>query len=333
MRNERLETIVSPALRTVECAQRNGSSDAMIYLLLSFLAVLLLALTACRAGMREFQVQTPDVSLHVRIAGNPDSGCVLIAINGGPGLTSNYMLDMEGLAGPDCAVITYDQRGVGESSQPADSDLPASYALEKYAADVEAIRQAVGTERLHVMGHSFGGIVAMEYAILYPERVASLIFFGGGPPTWKDIQISQQGFSKRVEALVQAGVIPHPSEWGDEKVDPLLPAYFSDPTFTFPEDAHGGMPEFSQAVSDLTYPNLVGIDLRAELAALQVPVLLMLGRDDPFGLPMAEATRNALANAQVDFVVMDCCGHFWHECPDEFYPRVAHFLGLDRATD
>ena len=281
------------------------------------------------AAMREFQVQAADVSLHVRMAGNPDSGCVVVAINGGPGLTSSYMLDMESLAGADCAVVTYDQRGVGKSTQPANPDSTASYTLEKYAEDVEAIRQAVGAERLQVMGHSFGGIVAMQYAILYPERVVSLIFFGSGPPTWSDIEISQQRFSGRVEALMQAGIIPHPSEWGDSEIDPLLPAYFSDPTFTFPEDARGGPPEFSQAVSDLTSPNLVGMDLRAELALVRKPVLLVFGRDDPFGLPMAEATRDALASAEVDFAVIDGCGHFWHECPDEFYPRVRQFLGLE----
>ena len=46
------------------------------------------------AAPREFQVQASDVSLHARVAGNPGSGCVLIAINGGPGLTSNYMWDL-----------------------------------------------------------------------------------------------------------------------------------------------------------------------------------------------------------------------------------------------
>jgi len=293
-----------------------------------------LLVAACQKGsaaVREFQVQAEDVRLNVRMPGNPDSGCVLVAINGGPGLTSNYMLDMERLAGPDCAVVTYDQRGLGESTQPVDPDSTASYTLEKYAEDVEAIRQAVGAERLHVMGHSWGGIVAMQYAILYPERVASLVFFGGGPPTWSDIEISQQGFSERVEALMQAGVIPPPSEWGDSGIDPLLPAYFSDPTFTFPKDARGGPPEFSQAVSDLTSPNLVGMDLRAELAQVQRPVLLVFGRDDPFGLPMAEATRDALTGSWVDFVVIERCGHFWHECPDEFYPRVRQFLGLEAA--
>jgi pimeloyl-ACP methyl ester carboxylesterase len=315
------------------------------------LAAFLLAglLAGCRqsgtvpsTSVRELQVQAADVSLHVRLAGNQDSGCVLVAINGGPGMTSNYMWDMERLAGPDCAVLTYDQRGLGKSSRPTDPDSrtergteyqsTASYTLEKYAGDVEAIRQAVGAERLHVMGHSWGGIVAMEYAILYPEHVASLIFFGGGPPTWKDIEIAKRSFYQRVERLIQSGVIPPRSEWADDGSDPMLPANFSDPAFTFPEDSLGGPPEFSQVVSDLTYPNLVGMDLRAGLAAVQVPVLLLYGRDDPLGLPMAEATRDALVNAQVDFVVIDGCGHFWHECPDDFYPRVKEFLGQTRVV-
>ena len=299
------------------------------------------------AAVRELQVQAADVSLHVRLAGNPDSGCVLIAINGGPGLTSNYMWDMERLAGPDCAVLTYDQRGLGKSTLPWNPDSrtergteyqprtergteyqsPASYTLEKYAEDVEAIRQAVGAERVHLMGHSWGGIVAMEYAILYPERVASLIFFGGGPPTWKDIEIAALSFSERVERLTQSGVIAPRSEWASDGSDPTLPANFSDPAFTFAEDLLGGPPEFSQVVSNLTYANLVGMDLRGELALVQKPVLVMFGRDDPFGLPMAEATRDALVGAQVEFVVIERCGHFWHECPGQFYPRVQWFLG------
>jgi pimeloyl-ACP methyl ester carboxylesterase len=75
------------------------------------------------------------------------------------------------------------------------------------------------------------------------------------------------------------------------------------------------------------------MDLRAGLAQVQEPVLLVFGQDGPFDLPMAEATRDALVTAQVDFVFINGCGHFWHECPDEFYPRVQEFLGLDGAID
>jgi pimeloyl-ACP methyl ester carboxylesterase len=298
----------------------------LVSMLFFALSVLLVACQGTGKTVQEFDVLASDVRLHVRMAGNPHSGCVLVAINGGPGLTSNYMLDLEEVAGPDCAVVTYDQRGMGASSQPANPGSSQSYSILKYAQDVEAIRLEIGAEHLHLFGHSFGGIVAMQYAILYPENVESLIFFGSGPPTWKDIEVSQENFSARLMELIGAGIIPPPEQWEGGEVDPLLPAYFSDPTFTFSEDSLGGPPEFNQVVSDLTAPNLKNLDLRNELTSLLQPVLLMFGRDDPFGLQMAEATREALVNAPMEFVIIDHCGHFWHECPDEFYPRLLEFL-------
>ena len=286
-------------------------------------------MVACQGNgtaVKEFDAQAADVRLHGRIAGNPKSKCVLIAINGGPGLTSNYMLDLERLAGPDCAVVTYDQRGLGKSSQPDNPDSSDSYTLPKYAQDLEAIRLAVKAERVHLFGHSFGGIVAMQYAILHPERVASLIFFGGGPPTWEDIAICDQSMMARVQALMQSGVLAPPSEGASFGMEQVLPAYFSDPTFTFPEDSLGGPPEFNQKVRDLTWTNLEGMDFREELANFRMRVLLMWGRDDPFNIATAEATRQALVNAQVDYEIIERCGHFWHECPDAFYPRLREFL-------
>jgi proline iminopeptidase len=324
-------------MTTHQCGENNTDieykveSFVMRYRILGLLIVfiLLATLVACQTSeevVSEFDVQASDVRLHARMTGNPGSGCVLIAINGGPGLTSSYMWDLEQLGGDDCAVVTYDQRGVGKSGEPVNPDSLDSYTLLKYAEDLEAVRQAIGVGRVHLMGHSFGGIVAMQYAVSYPEHVASLIFFGSGPPTWEGIETSQRNFSDRLVSLIQKEVIPPPEEWEDNGIDPLLPAYFSDPTFTFPEGARGAAPEFDQMVSDLTYPNLDGMDLRDELALLQLPVLLMFGEDDPFGVQMAEAVGDALENADVDFVVIDDCGHFWHECPDAFYPRVEVFL-------
>ncbi len=288
-------------------------------------------LAACQGSgtaVKEFDVQATDVRLHSRIAGNQKSKCVLIAINGGPGLTSNYMLDLERLAGSGCAVVTYDQRGMGKSSQPDNPDSADSYTLLKYAQDVEAIRLAVKAERVHLFGHSFGAIVAMQYAILYPERVASLIFFGGGPPTWKDIGVCEQSMMSRVQALMQSGVIAPPAEGASFGMEQILPAYFSDPTFTFPEDSLGGPPEFDQKVRDLTWINLNGMDFRKDLANFRMRVLLMWGRDDPFNIATAETTRDALVNAQVDYEIINQCGHFWHECPDDFYPRMRDFLKI-----
>ena len=144
--------------------------------LLVLISILLLTVS-CKNGsikvdnktvFQDLIVTTPEVTLVARVAGNLQSRNALIAINGGPGLTSNYMLDLELLAGRDLAVVTYDQRGMGKSSKPLAPGSPASYTLLKYAEDVEAIRQALHVERIHLFGHSFGGIIAMQYAVLYP---------------------------------------------------------------------------------------------------------------------------------------------------------------------
>jgi len=58
---------------------------------------------------------------------------------------------------------------------------------------------------------------------------------------------------------------------------------------------------------------------------------VLWGQDDAFGVSMAEATVSALSNAQVEFVLLEGCGHFWHECPDAFFAHVQSFLQASAA--
>lgn len=292
------------------------------------LGVLGIGLAACRGTavpatptIQEQEIPAGDVTLFVRTAGNIDSGDVLIASNGGPGLNSNYMRSLEALAGPDLAVVTYDQRGNGRSTSP--EMLPANFELADYAADVEAIRAALGVEQIHVLGHSFGGLVAMTYAIHYPERVQSLILLGSGPPAWDTIQDAFVSFSQRVTDLQAEGILPQQL---DNSLEAILPAYFSDPAFTFPTDDDVGVVEENTAINQLTWTAITGYDLTADLAELRLPVLILYGADDPFGLTMAEASRDALVHAEVTYVLLDQCGHFWHECPEATWGEIRPFL-------
>lgn len=289
-----------------------------------------LALSACHSSgpaVRESQVQGSGVTLHVRAAGNPESGNVLIAINGGPGFSSRYMLDLEQFAGPQFAVVTYDQRGTGRSTAPPLE--PSHFSLKKYTEDLEAVRHKVGVEQVHLLGHSWGGLVAMQYATVHPERVHTLLLIGSAPPTWQGVAAGLPRIGARIRQLEQEGMIPADLPQDDpRRQEAQVRAYFSDPSFWFPADARGGAPEFSFAANQLTWAAVQGYDLSAEVARIERRVLIWWGEDDPAGLPMAEETRNALTHAQVEYVVAEKCGHFWHECPDAFYPRVRAFLDL-----
>jgi pimeloyl-ACP methyl ester carboxylesterase len=82
------------------------------------------------------------------------------------------------------AVLTYDHRGHGESTNTGDAD---SYTFAQLVADFAALVDGLDLDRFHLLGHSMGGIVAMRYAVAHPERVTSLIAMDtGAAPSGSD---------------------------------------------------------------------------------------------------------------------------------------------------
>jgi pimeloyl-ACP methyl ester carboxylesterase len=198
-------------------------------LIIIALPALLLGLTACgqveTPRFEELKVSADDVTLHVRIAGNPEAGNVLIGIHGGPGNSSDYMISLEQLASAELTVVNYDQRGTGQSTEPS-----KGYAMDNYVADLEAVRQAVRAESVHLLGHSWGGLVALRYAVTHPQRVRSIILMGSGVLTPQAAQAAQANKAERITALQQQGMIPATLT----SMTDILPAYFSDPSFDMP---------------------------------------------------------------------------------------------------
>ena len=288
------------------------------------LLTILLGLTACRGkgtparlSFEELRVPADDVTLHVRIAGNPKADDVLLTVGMGPGLSSHYMASLEQLAGERFAVVTYDQRGTGRSTESS-----SGYELHKYVADLEAVRQGVGAERVHLLGHCWGGLVAVRYATMHPDRVRSLVLWGGAWPSSEIVATGQQNLTGRRAALQQESIIPaRPTAF-----EQILPVFLSDPRFELPDEF--GQSQYNPKVEGETKSALGEYDITAEVARLNHPVLFLWGEDDPFGLETAEATRNTFSAAQVEFIVIEECGHLWQECPDAFFSRLRAFLEL-----
>ncbi len=114
-------------------------------------------------------VGTHKLAFYERAGAGP---CVAL-VSGGPGLPSLYMRESHRtLAAGDLRVITWDQLGCGASDRPNTQQF---YCLAYYVDEFEQVRAAADVDRLHVVGHSWGGILAVEYALAYPQRVASLV--------------------------------------------------------------------------------------------------------------------------------------------------------------
>ena len=96
----------------------------------------------------------------------------LLCLHGGPGGMWDYLEPIEAMARTGRRVIFYDQLGCGNSDDPHN---PSLYTVELFVEEVDAVRQALGLERVHILGQSWGGMLAMEYALKHPTRIVSLI--------------------------------------------------------------------------------------------------------------------------------------------------------------
>lgn len=121
-------------------------------------------------------IQTPKGSFNVwtkRIGNNPKMKILLL--NGGPGATHEYFECFENfLPAEGIEIIYYDQLGCGNSQDPKDSSL---FDLARYVDEVEQVRKALqlNKENFYLLGHSWGGILAMEYALKYQDNLKGVI--------------------------------------------------------------------------------------------------------------------------------------------------------------
>lgn len=138
---------------------------------------------AHRTAVTPFRLRTPTAELVGHdYAGEGDP---VVMLHGGPGVP-DYLGPVAALLAPRHCVIIFDQRGVGASVLRTDG-----YTIAAYLSDLEAIRTSCGVEKLHLFGHSWGGLLGQLYAATFPTRVNSL--FLSNPSTgvgsdWKRME-------------------------------------------------------------------------------------------------------------------------------------------------
>ncbi len=112
----------------------------------------------------------PGGNIWYRVSGDR-SATPVILLHGGPGYSSYYLRILDSL-GADRPTIRYDQLGSGKSGQTTDTLL---FTIPHFVAELDSLRRALTTGRVHLLGHSWGTILALEYYRVHPEQVASLI--------------------------------------------------------------------------------------------------------------------------------------------------------------
>lgn len=95
----------------------------------------------------------------------------LLCLHGGPGATHDYLEPLSALAQGERLVVFYDQLGCGNSAHPHD---PSLWTVQLYLQELAAVRQALGLDNVHILGQSWGGMLALEYAVTRPCGLKSL---------------------------------------------------------------------------------------------------------------------------------------------------------------
>lgn len=256
----------------------------------------------------------------------------VLVIHGGPLLDHGYMAGPLRPLSDAFELVFHDQRLSGRSAGTVDS---ASVRLATFVADVEALREMLGPEPVHVLGHSWGGLIAMKYAIAHPDAVRSLVLVSPMPPTAKLWQEAERALSASLQPHDTAGMgelraSPGIAAGEPGAIEELLRLSFRsqmhDPAdaesleFEIANDYGSRSRQFGLVLGDLA-----GYDLLADLRSLDVPVLLVYGASERGVEPGIRALRDALADATI--VRLSAAGHFaFIERPDEFNRIVRSFL-------
>jgi proline iminopeptidase len=132
---------------------------------------------ALAAGERLIPITTPNGSYHVwvKTVGDPNAKVRLLLLHGGPGTTHEYLENFEQALVPQgIQIIFYDQLGSGLSDHPDDDRL---WTVDRFVDEVEQVRTALklNAQDFCLLGHSWGGILAIEYALKYQQNLKCLV--------------------------------------------------------------------------------------------------------------------------------------------------------------
>jgi proline-specific peptidase len=260
----------------------------------------------------------------------PEEGVALLCLHGGPGSTHHYFTPLEQLAEEGRRVVMYDQLGCGESDRPTD---PGLWTVELFRAEVQAVRDALGLSRIHLLGTSWGSMLAIEYMLAKPMGIVSLIL--NSPPTASETWMEEAGRLK--------DELPEEMRRALDELTPQDPEYAAaedefwrrhvcivEPWPDFVVKGRAGKnPQVYRTIWGESEWNANGQlkdwDVRERLSEIDVPTLVTSGRFDECTPKLAEEAANLIPGAEQ--VLFEESSHMaFVEEPEHYRAVLADFL-------
>ncbi len=268
-----------------------------------------------------------DVSLFVETIGQ---GHPVLLMHGGPGVDHTTLLSLRPCA-DQFTLVFYDHRCNGRSEGAEVSSM----TWENLTADAEALRQALGFEKWAVLGHSFGGMVALEYALRYPQSLSHLLLLDTcGDIRWVQQNapeiLAKRGYSAQTVKLARrffnGAIAPH------EMMPAMMKfgsAYYHHPSLLLlmHELISGRHMQARPEALIFGFGQLLkGWTVMERLGEVKVPTLVLAGRDD-FQFPPEHQVALAAGIPNARLEIIERAGHNApSERPTEVIEAIKHFM-------
>ncbi len=263
------------------------------------------------------------VDLFTRTVG---SGPDVVVLHGGPGAHHDYLLPQFDTLGVRRRLRYYDQRGGGRSA--VGRDVPVGW--REQVADLDALLTEWRADPAHILGYSWGGLLAMLYAVEHPTRVASLALVAPAPGTAAGRRAFESHFAERMQrseirearALLNSSGLRDndPAVYRQRAFELSVAGYFHD----IRKVAHLTPFRVTGRTQTEVWRSLGEYDLLPALGTVSISTRVFHGRHDPIPLETAETTADLLG---ADLVIFEHSGHCpYVEEPERFTHELDRWL-------
>ncbi len=266
-----------------------------------------------------------------------DTRLPLLCLHGGPGANWLHLKPYEALA-DERRVVFYDQIGSGNSGLEEPHEV-SIWQPELFVEEVGVVREALGLDRVHVLGHSWGGMLGMQYATEQPEGLVSLIVESSPPsvPAWMpEVARLRSELPPEVEQTLreheEAGTTDSPEYEAASMVFYRRHVCRADPWPDWLVECFQKLdanPEVYHAMNGPSEFHVIGTirdwDITPRLGRIEVPTLVFSGRHDEVTPACTEAAHRAIPGSE--YVVLEESSHMAQaEQPEETLALVRGFL-------
>ena len=292
--------------------------------------------SALASGARESRVPVGKTSLFAREIGK---GRAIIVLHGGPDFDHRYLLPELDRLSDSYRLIYYDQRGRGLS---ADGVQPEDVTLTSDIEDIDRVRQHYKLDSVVLLGHSWGTVLALEYALRFPQRVSGMVLMNPAPASTEDYkQLRKEWLEKRPQDMARRKGIADSAAYkeGDpEAVTAYYRVHFK-PALARAEDYDKIITRMSASFTKEGVVKARAVEARLmtetwfspdydvlpKLKGLKVPTLVITGDHEFIPAGTAEHISQAIPNARI--VTLKDCGHFsYMESPVAVHQEINAFF-------